>query len=252
MQIDWFTFFAQIANFLLLIWLLKRFLYRPVTRAMEQREAFIAARLEEAREREASADEKALDYQRQLHELEASREEGLRQAREEAEALRRRLLEEARVELADTRKRWSRQLEEERGEHIDEIKRQIAREVCAVSRQALLALADVELERQMVTVFLGRLAEMDGTQRERIAAECRGHAVTLYTREALDETLRRRADAVIGGLTGEGAELRFATSERWQCGIELELPGRSITWTLDDYLHDLEAHLNATLTKTAN
>ena len=39
MQIDWFTLLAQIVNFLLLVWLLKHFLYGRVVRAMDEREA---------------------------------------------------------------------------------------------------------------------------------------------------------------------------------------------------------------------
>ena len=35
---DWFTVIAQIINFLILVALLKRFLYGPIIRAMERRE----------------------------------------------------------------------------------------------------------------------------------------------------------------------------------------------------------------------
>ncbi len=48
MQIDWLTVIAQIVNFLILVWLLKRFLYQPVINAMDQREQRIAERLQKA------------------------------------------------------------------------------------------------------------------------------------------------------------------------------------------------------------
>ena len=48
MQIDWFTVVAQIVNFLTLVGLLKKFLYGPIIRAMDDRERRIASRLEEA------------------------------------------------------------------------------------------------------------------------------------------------------------------------------------------------------------
>jgi len=43
-QIDWLTVAAQITNFLVLVWLLHRFLYQPITNAMEQRQAQIEKR----------------------------------------------------------------------------------------------------------------------------------------------------------------------------------------------------------------
>ena len=43
MQVDWLTVAAQIVNFLILVWLLHKFLYGPIVRAMGDREAAIAA-----------------------------------------------------------------------------------------------------------------------------------------------------------------------------------------------------------------
>ncbi|MBU0908993.1 MAG: F0F1 ATP synthase subunit B, partial [Proteobacteria bacterium] len=69
MGIDWFTFCAQIINFLILVWLLKKVLYQPVLNAMAEREAKIAARLNDAAEQAAQAEHekgKFVDLQRQL------------------------------------------------------------------------------------------------------------------------------------------------------------------------------------------
>jgi len=39
MLIDWFTVVAQVINFLILVWLMKRFLYKPILNAIAAREA---------------------------------------------------------------------------------------------------------------------------------------------------------------------------------------------------------------------
>ena len=59
MHIDWFVLFCQIFNFLLLAYLLKRFLYGRIIKAMDEREAKIAARFNEANEIKAKATEAA-------------------------------------------------------------------------------------------------------------------------------------------------------------------------------------------------
>ena len=48
MLIDWFTVGAQVLNFLILIWLLKRFLYKPILHAIDEREERIATELANA------------------------------------------------------------------------------------------------------------------------------------------------------------------------------------------------------------
>jgi F-type H+-transporting ATPase subunit b len=48
MLIDWFTVGAQVLNFLILVWLMKRFLYQPILDAIDAREQRIAAELANA------------------------------------------------------------------------------------------------------------------------------------------------------------------------------------------------------------
>jgi flagellar biosynthesis/type III secretory pathway M-ring protein FliF/YscJ len=86
MQIDWLTVAAQIVNFLVLVWLLQRFLYRPITRAMARREERIETRLSEAKAAREEVEAEAGRLREQQQALEASREEMLSEARQEADA----------------------------------------------------------------------------------------------------------------------------------------------------------------------
>ena len=55
MLIDWFTVGAQALNFIVLVWLLKRFLYKPILNAIDAREKLIAAKLADADTKVAEA-----------------------------------------------------------------------------------------------------------------------------------------------------------------------------------------------------
>jgi F-type H+-transporting ATPase subunit b len=72
MSIDWITVAAQIANFLVLIWLLKRFLYRPILDGIDAREAEIKARMQEAAEAEALAKTTEASYRAQIEAMHAA------------------------------------------------------------------------------------------------------------------------------------------------------------------------------------
>ena len=63
MLIDWFTVIAQVVNFLILVWLLKRFLYRPILNAIDAREKRIAAKIADADAKEAEAQKQREEYQ---------------------------------------------------------------------------------------------------------------------------------------------------------------------------------------------
>ena len=82
MAIDWFTVGAQVINFLVLVYLLKRFLYGPIIRAMDRREQAIIARLGDAETQvRATTREKEL-YTARRQELEDEREALMEEARE--------------------------------------------------------------------------------------------------------------------------------------------------------------------------
>jgi F-type H+-transporting ATPase subunit b len=72
MLIDWFTVGAQALNFIILVWLLKRFLYKPILDAIDAREKRIAAEL-------ADADKKKAEAQKERDEFPAQ-ERGVRPA----------------------------------------------------------------------------------------------------------------------------------------------------------------------------
>src|SRR5450631_4660557 len=96
MLIDWFTVGAQAINFIILVWLLKRFLYKPILNAVDAREKRIAAELADADAKEAEAQKERDEFQHKNEEFDQQRAALLNKATDEAKAERQRLLDEAR------------------------------------------------------------------------------------------------------------------------------------------------------------
>ncbi|MDX1267190.1 MAG: hypothetical protein R3311_07500, partial [Oceanisphaera sp.] len=97
MLINWFTVGAQVLNFLILVWLMKRFLYQPILNAIDAREKRIAAELADAAKKQAGALRERDQFIRKNREFEQQRAEQLERVAAEASAERRRLLEEAKL-----------------------------------------------------------------------------------------------------------------------------------------------------------
>ena len=96
MLIDWFTVGAQALNFLILVWLMKRFLYKPVLNAIDAREKLIAAELADAAAKKTEAQKEGDDFRKKKEDLDQQCAKLLSTATEEAGTERRRLLIEAR------------------------------------------------------------------------------------------------------------------------------------------------------------
>jgi len=96
MLIDWFTVGAQALNFLILVWLMKRFLYKPILNAIDTREKLIAAELADAAAKKPKHKKDRDEFQHKNEEFDQQRAGLLGKATDEAKAERQRLLEEAR------------------------------------------------------------------------------------------------------------------------------------------------------------
>ena len=82
-------------NFLILVWLLKRFLYKPILHAMDAREKRIAKELADADAKRAEAAKEHDEFQHRNAEFDQQRADLLSKATDEAKAERQRLLDEA-------------------------------------------------------------------------------------------------------------------------------------------------------------
>jgi F-type H+-transporting ATPase subunit b len=248
MQVDWFTITAQIVNFLVLIALLKRFLYGPIIKAMDQREERIAERLTEAERREREAQDEARSYREQREELDNRRSQLLREAREEAESRRREMIEEAREEVDELHDRWRDSLRREQHSFLSDMRNQAGREICAITRRIMRDLAGERLEAQMIDVFLNRLDDMDDDERDPMSrAVEHAEVVTVFTAFDLPDDARRKVETAIRDEVAEAAEIHFQTSADLICGIELRTGGYKLAWSVDEYLDALSEGLSQAL-----
>lgn len=238
MAIDWITVTAQIINFLILVWLLKRFLYQPVLNAMDRREQRISDRLSEAQRREQAAEDEAQDYRQRRQRWEQEREQRLQEAKGEVAQQRQRLLDEARQEIDTLRQQWREELQQEQQHFLEDLKLRSARELMRIAERALTDLADADLERQVIDNFLQRLDRLDEQTRQAFA----GGDQVLRIRSAfeLDERARERIGAALRQALGEGRDARFERHEQLICGMELTNEGQKLGWNVAEYLRVLE------------
>lgn len=253
MNIDWFTVLAQVINFLVFVALLKRFLYNPIITAMDQREAKITSRLEEAVEKGRNAEHQAEAYQQKLLELAEQREGMLSQARGEADVLRKDLINKARDEAGISQAKWVEAILQQKNAFLMDFRQRAGKQVCAIARQALTDLANADLNQAVVGGFLQRLRTLDQGERDQMAGSIRDSRDGALLRSAfeIDPGVRQRITQIIQAELAEGIEVRFETAPELICGIELKASGRQIAWNLDDYLEALEENLVRALDEEA-
>lgn len=238
MHIDWVTVAAQIVNFLVLVWLLKLFLYKPITEAMARRETAIKARLDEAARMKTEADKRAADLAHEHEELEAKRQSLLTEARSEADALRRKLTAEARSEVEEKRKAWHDELSQGRAEFLATISAEATSGFQNLAGDALRDLADESLTDRFALALAHRLAALPKADAARMSKAIAGNGGRLEVEAPaeISAATRKKLDAAIHAALGKSVKIDYAPLQSELTGIRLRAHGESIEWTLSDYV----------------
>jgi F-type H+-transporting ATPase subunit b len=247
MLIDWFTVAAQVVNFLILVWLLKRFLYRPILRAIDEREKRIAARLAEAEAKKTDAEKERADFEDKNKAFERQREALLRQTANDAQNERQRLFDDARKEADALREKLRESIRNEQDHLGREMTGRIRQEVFALARKTLGDLAGVDLEERIGEMFVHRLCNLNGSEKEQFGAALKKSSQPVRVRSAftISPAQRNLVESAIRKAFPSELSIAFETEPDLVSGIELVTNGQKISWSITDYLSSLEKSTDA-------
>ena len=243
MLIDWFTVVAQIVNFLILVALLKRFLWGRLVQAIDEREKRISGRLAEADEKNRESGRLLEQMRAQAAEQERQRSEMIEVAKREAESRRNQMIQQAREEAQRLESQWREDLEREQVSFLDEVRRRAAGELLVVLRKALADLTCADVQHCAVEVFLDKLRSIEATTLRDFASR----EMTVLSAEELPEETRQKIQSVLKERLGVPAHPQFVRMPAMAWGIELRSDGRRMGWTPDSYLASLEDRLRESL-----
>jgi F-type H+-transporting ATPase subunit b len=251
--IDWFTVGAQALNFIILIWLMKRFLYKPIVNAVDAREKRIATELADADAKRADAKKERDEFQHKNEELDRQRAALVSKATDEAKVERQRLLDEARKAADVLSSKRQESLRSDAANLNEAVTRRARQEVFAITRKALADLATTSLEERMGEVFTRRLRKMDGQAKATLGQALKGSSEPALVRSAFELPPEQRATIqnALNETFSADLRLRFEVTPDLISGIELSAKGQKVAWSIAEYLASLEKSVTDVLKEGA-
>lgn len=251
MLIDWYTVGAQALNFVVLVWLMRRYLYKPILHAIDTREKRIATELADADAKRADARKERDEFQHKNEDLDRQRAELLRKATDDANTERQRLLGEVR-QAADALSAKRQEALRRDAKNLNQaIRRRTQHEVFAIARKALADLATTSLEERIVAVFTRRLRELDGPTKASLVTALGAVSDSALIRTVFELPTDQRAalQNALNETFAADVHVRFETAPDLISGIELAAGGQKVGWGIADYLASLEKGVDELLLK---
>jgi F-type H+-transporting ATPase subunit b len=242
MLIDWFTIIAQVFNFLILVWLMKRFLYKPILNAIDAREKRIADELASADKKKAEAQKESDEFKHKNEEFDKQCAALLSKATQDAETERQKLMDEARKAADVLSAKRQESLRNDTKNLNQAISLRTQQEVFAIARKTLRDLSTTTLEECMTGVFIRRLQGMDSQTKNGLLNVLKTSSQSGTVRSAFDLAEGQRA-AIQNALNvsfSADIHLKFETAPDLIGGIEFTSNGQRLAWSIADYLKSLE------------
>lgn len=242
MKIDWFTVIAQIVNFLILVWLLKRFLYKPVLNAIDEREKKIASQLDDAAMKKAEAEKEHKLFRQKNEAFDNERTSKMDEVYEKVNFEKQRLFAEVKKESTMLRTKLEDSLKQQKQELENTVKRKTKEEVFAIVSKTLSDLANADLEEQVIKLFVNKIKSLSEEEKTKFINALKNNNSPIIIKSVfeLSQNSRQELEQTIENIAKNKNDFQYLLKPELVSGIVMETTSFQLEWNIESYLKTLQ------------
>lgn len=233
MELDWTTAVLQVINFLVLVWILKRFLYQPVLDVVERRRASVEDTLAEAAKREEGAEELRRQFEGRLEQWQQEKQAAREQLEQELMQRRSRAEKELRASLDAEHERLRAIGQQEESERARQREREALKLGARFASRLLGDLSDPSLEKRIVNLVCAELVALPQEQRG-VLRNRGGDSIVVHSAYPLEEKERIQLSEALQAVLDRAVDPAFAQDPELLAGLRIVMGD----WTLGANLED--------------
>ena len=235
MELNWSTFTLEIINFLVLIWILKHFLYKPVMDVIVRRRAAIEKDLTGAKAQHQDADVLREQYENRLSEWDKEKQAAQQTLDNQLEAERVQRLQALQVELEAEKEKGRVSMAHQRANEKRRMEETALQQGARFVSSLLSDLSSPELEQRLVDVFIKEIAGLASPRRDELSAAAeKADAVVISSAYPLAEASRSKIEQVLSEQLNLGIPCRYEEDKDLLAGLRIIIDA----WVLHANLAD--------------
>ena len=244
MNFSWWTFALQAVNFLILVWLLRRFLFKPISAIVARRKEEIARAMTEASAEKQNALNLQRDLQAQRAGIEAELQKAIEEQRAQLTAERVKMVEQARAEVDEIRNRAATQLSEERAAAAQELFARTIELAVNLAERLVRELALPSIEHAFLTRVLGYLDHLTSQEQSALVARLGANPLVVTTAHPLDAREEAEWREQLGKRLGVAVAMKFNSDPALIAGAEITFPNAILRFNWRDTLTTAAKEIN--------
>ncbi len=248
MNINWFEIIAQMINFFILLFLLYKLFYKPVNKAMDDRQQRIRDTRQKADEKMKKADELIEAYEQNLAELEKEKDKKLEMAKQEALEKKEKLMEDYKEEAEQKRRDYLKEVEDEQERFTQELGTALGHNAVKIAQQILGTFSEEKISEKVFDSFIKKVESLEeDTLREDIASK--EERINLISSEALSDEQKETLEKVLRKKLDSFKEITYEVDEALIQGYELKLETLTVHTNVRKYLEEAEKNIQQIIGK---
>ena len=238
MELDWVTFSLEIVNFLILLWILKHFLYKPVLNVIAQRQAGINAKLEEANQKQSEAEQLKSQYTNRLSAWENEKMAARHKLDDEIDSLRQQRMQDLNQQLETERQKaeaiQQRRLEQEK----TQTQMTALYQGAAFTAKLLSQLASPELEKQLIDLFITQLQDMPELQQQTIQSNIdpTSNEIQVCSAYPLPQSVQQFLETALNKLVNKTITIKYTQDPDLIAGLRVSIGAFMLQANIQDEL----------------
>ncbi len=244
MELNWSTFALEILNFLVLMYLLKRFFYQPVMNVIDQRQRRIKQQLSTAEQRERDARALEERYQHRLDEWEEEKQQAHQELMQDLRREREQTLEAIQQDIDKARQQAATLAERQQQDQIIQTQQTAYDQASYFAARLLSRLASPALEANIIELVQDDLRQLLPAQQQNLikASENSTHPVEIITAFPLGTEQQRQLQIILGEHLATNPQVMFRQSSELMAGIRIGIGARRLEASLADELRYFSQH----------
>lgn len=242
MQINWFEIVAQIINFVILLFILQKLFYKPIVKAMEERQARIKEEVDKANIKMQEADSIISKYEQKLADFKKNEHTMLEQAKKEASTVKETLLESYQSQANEKRMAYWKEMEQEKETLSAELKRTLGTNAVKIASNILLMIDKQDIMESLFHSFIAKIVSLTPEYMQEVVSSAEEDLILISSEEMPDDKKRMLENALMKKLGGYRS-LTYKVDENLMIGYELKFETFTVATNIKKYLDESEKHI---------
>ncbi len=238
MLINWFEIVAQLFNFVVLVWLLKKFFYKPILQAMEDRQQKINEIQNEAYDKMEQANALIKTYVEKKAEWERKKDQMLLAAKQDLEAMKQEERAKIQEESSQKRQAYLKEVQEEKDAFLLSLRVHLGKESVALAREILKRTVGDDLHQRLFEDFLQEIARWEPPQESISLGQ--GHKVVISSARPFAAEEKKRLEPLLQEKLEHVVKTEYRVAKDMVAGYALQLETVTLGYYLQKHLEDVE------------